>query len=219
MTGNTPGPVDLGVDTVRPAVVTIDLHRGHLDAAVATMPLPEPTAAAVVDANLRFLAAARGAGLPVIHLVTSYRDEVEILSNPWWRSIADSEATRGRLREHQLESGAGVELVRGVLDPRHDRVLSTKKRYDAFLATGLDLVLRSLGVNTLLLTGVNTNSCILSTTIAASTRDYATIVVSDCVATMDDPELHHAALACIEVAFGWVMDSRDALAAVAGSVA
>ncbi len=54
---------------------------------------------------------------------------------------------------------------------------------------------------------MNTNSCVLATTTAANVRDYAVIVVEDCVETMDGPELHKAGLACIRTAFGFVMDT------------
>ena len=93
-----------------------------------------------------------------------------------------------------------------LLDPR-DFVVDTKKRYDCFLGTDLDFVLRSHGINTLLITGVNTNSCVLATTTAANVRDYAVIVVEDCVDSMDGPDLHAAGLACIKTAFGFVMDT------------
>jgi len=205
---------DFGVDGVRPAVVTIDLHRGHLDPAVATLPLPDAPAASVVEANVAFLAAAREAGLPVLHMVTSYRDAGEIAANPFWRAIADTTVTRSNILRHNLDHLPGVQLMPGVLGPG-DRVLATKKRYDCFLATDLAFTLDGLDVNTVLLTGVNTNSCVLTTAITASTRDLATIVVSDCVDTVDGPEFHRSALAIVERAFGWVMPGREALAAVA----
>jgi biuret amidohydrolase len=93
-----------------------------------------------------------------------------------------------------------------------DFVVSTKKRYDCFVGTDLDFLLRSHGVNTLLITGVNTNSCVLATTTAANVRDYAVIVVEDCVDSMDGPELHAAGLACIRTAFGFVMDTDAVMA-------
>ena len=102
-----------------------------------------------------------------------------------------------------------------LLDPR-DFVVNTKKRYDCFLGTDLDFLLRSHGINTLLITGVNTNSCVLATTTAANVRDYAVIVVEDCVDSMDGPELHAAGLACIKTAFGFVMDT-DAVMALDGA--
>jgi biuret amidohydrolase len=208
--------VDLGVDEIRPAVLTIDLHRGHLDPSCATLPLAADTAARVVEANRRFLAAARSAGIPVVHAVTFYREVAEIASNPFWRAVADTNATRRNVLRHNLEGMPGLELMPGIYEPG-DSIIRTKKRYNCFLATDLDFVLRTaLGANTLLITGVNTNSCVLATTVAASTMDYAPIVVTDCVDTCDGDDFHRMALACIERAFGWAMSGDEALRLVAG---
>lgn len=205
--------MNLGVDEPRAAVLTIDLHRGHLDPSCATMPLAADAAQAVLDANIALLHRARQAGIPAVHMVTSYRNEAEIVSNPFWRAIADTDHNRASARRHNLEDGPGVMLMPGVFEDG-DAVLETKKRYDCFLATELDFVLATLGVNTLLIGGVNTNSCVLATTIAASVRDFACIVVAECVDTMDGQGLHDAAAACIERAFGWVMTADDALQAI-----
>lgn len=202
--------MSFGVDEVRPAVVAIDLHRGHLDPEVATMPLAADAAARVVAANERFFKECRARDVPVVHLVTSYRDAAEIAANPYWRSRADDpSSTRKNVLRHNLAGSPGCTVMPTLLDPERDLVVETKKRYDCFRATDLDLVLRSRGVNTVLITGVNTNSCVLSTTTAACALDYAAIVVEDCVATMDGPELHAAGLACIRAAFGWTIPSEE----------
>lgn len=202
-----------GVDQIRPAVLTIDMHRGHLDPEVATLPLTPDVSARVVAANLRLLEQARAAGIPVVHVITSYRDTQESASNAFWRAIADTNATRSNVLRHNLEHLPGVQLMPGMY-VEGDRVVDTKKRYDCFLHTDLEFTLRRLGVNTLLLTGVNTNSCVLTTTIAASVRDYACIVVEDCVDTVDGPEFHDAALMCIRRAFGWAMPADQALESI-----
>jgi nicotinamidase-related amidase len=114
---------------------------------------------------------------------------------------------------HQLPGSRGLELMPDVYDAEHDLVVTGKKRYDCFAATDLDHVLRSRSIDTLLLTGVNTNSCVLATTVAANTRDYVPVVVEDCVDTMD-PALHDAALLVIRQAFGWVASAGEVLAAL-----
>ncbi len=211
-----------GVDEIRPAVVTIDMHRGHLDPSVATLPLAPDVSARVVEANLRLLDRARAAAIPVVHVITSYRDTEESSSNAFWRAIADTNATRSNVLRHNLDHLPGVQLMPGMF-AEGDRVVDSKKRYDCFLHTDLEFTLRRLGVNMLLITGVNTNSCVLATTIAASVRDFACIVVEDCVDTVDGAEFHEAALQCIRRAFGWAMPADEALReigaahAVAGS--
>lgn len=202
--------MSLGVDQVRPAVVAIDLHRGHLDPDVATMALPAAAAERVVAANARFFEECRTRSVPIVHLVTSYRDAAEIAANPYWRARADDPASpRKNVLRHNLAGSPGCAIMPGLRDPDLDLVVETKKRYDCFRATDLDLLLRSRGINTLLITGVNTNSCVLSTTTAACALDYAAIVVEDCVDTLDGRELHDAALACVRAAFGWVFRSDE----------
>jgi nicotinamidase-related amidase len=207
-------PADLGLAGValRPAVVTIDLHRGHLDPEVATIALATDAAARVTAANVRFLDAARARGVPVVHVVTTYREPAEIATNAFWRSVADTDATRTNVMRHHLDGMPGLELMPGILDPQRDRVIDTKKRYDCFVATDLEFVLRSLGANLLLITGVNTNSCVLATTVAASVRDFACLVVTDCVDTIDGRDFHEAALMCLERAFARTASADEVLA-------
>ena len=207
--------MNLGVDHPKAAVVAIDLHRGHLDMAVATMPTTPDVAARVIAANKRLFDWCRSNGIPVIHQVTSYRDADEIRVNPFWRTRAENpNSTRKNAMRHNIIGGPGCAVMPQLLDSR-DFIVNTKKRYDCFLATDLDFLLRSHGINTLLITGVNTNSCVLATTTAANVRDYAVIVVEDCVDSMDGPELHATGLACIRTAFGSVMNT-DAVMALEG---
>lgn len=206
---------DIGIDAPRAAIVAIDCHRGHLDPSVATMPAAADVAARLVAANRRFLDSARLHGVPVVHCVATYRDAGEIAANPFWRTRArDPNATRKNVLRHNLAGMPGCAVMPGL---RHDAdlLVATKKRYDCFVATDLDFLLRARGVDTLLLTGINTNSCVLATAIAANVRDYAVIVVEDCVDTMDSPAHHAAALLCLATAFAHVMDSAAALAMIA----
>jgi nicotinamidase-related amidase len=199
----------LGVDEIHPAAVVIDMHRGHLDPDVATMPLRPDEAARVVESTQRFLAECRGRGIPVVHVLTAYRDAAEIAANPFWRTAAnDPGSTRRGVLEHNLIGSPGCNVMEQLLDPG-DITVATKKRYDCFRATDLDFTLRARGVNTLLIVGVNTNSCVLSTTTAACALDYAALVIEDCVASMDGSALHEAALACVRAAFGWTANSAD----------
>ena len=197
--------------THSPAVVTIDLHRGHLDPEVATLPLAADASAALVNRIGPILDACRSHGLPIFHLVTSYRDRTEILSNPYWRFQAGCpRSTRSAIAEHNLEGSPGLELMPGIQGP-DDHIIATKKRYDSFVGTDLGFVLRSGGYDSILLMGVNTNSCVIATGIAASVRDYAVFFVDDGIDTMLGSDLHHAARQVLEASFGWWIMGAEAL--------
>lgn len=198
-----------GVETPRAALIAIDCHRGHLDPTVATMPVTAEAAARVISANQKLMAHCRAEGIPVIHLMTRYRDAAEIASNPFWLTRHNDPAnTRKNVLLHNLDGSPGCTIMPQLYQPG-DRIVDDKKRYDCFLGTGLDFHLKAHGINTVILTGVNTNSCVLATATAANVRDYAVIVARDCVDTMDDPRLHVAALDIIAAAFGWVLPTDD----------
>lgn len=193
----------------KPAIVTIDLHRGHLDPSVATLPLPGEEARALMSRVLPILERARRIGLPVVHVTTLYQDREEILVNPYWRYQSGKGGVRSRIADHQAP-GSHLELMPGVAQ-EGDVVVNTKRRYDSFVATDLDFVLRSRGCTTVFLMGVNTNSCVLTTAISASVRDYAVYVLTDGVDTMMGPKYHDAALDIIAGSFGWVVDADTML--------
>ena len=204
-----------GLEHARPGIIAIDLHRGHLDPAVATMPLDPEAARKVVAANAAFYGKARAAGIPIFHCLATYRDSEEIASNPAWRArAADPNNPRKNVLKHNIIGMPGCEVMPEVYEAS-DFIVDAKKRYDCFIATDLDLSLRAHGVDTVLITGVNTNSCVMATAAAACCRDYATVVVSDCVDTMDGPELHAAALRVIGTAFGQVATASELIAAFA----
>jgi len=195
----------------RPAVVTIDLHRGHLDPEVATLPLSAGASAALMQRVVPLLDELRALGVPIIHVITAYRNREEILGNAYWRFQAGREdSARARIAEHNLEGLPGLELMRGI-QRDGDAIVNTKKRYDCLLGTDLEMILRAGGHDSLLVMGVNTNSCVLATSVAASVRDYAVFVVEEGVDTMLPRSLHDAALSVIDASFGWVIGAATVL--------
>lgn len=209
--------MNLGFDEVRPAVVAIDLHRGHLDMAVATLPAPPEVAARVVAANIAFNKRCRALAIPIVHVVSQYRDPVETRGNPFWRTRVDRQGdARSNQFRHNLAGSPGTEIMPGLF-AGGDLVIDSKKRKDCFYATDLDFALKARGVNTLLLCGVNTNSCVLCTAATANTLDYLPIVVEDCVGSMDGDDAHEAALLCIRAALGFAMPQDEVFEALAAN--
>jgi nicotinamidase-related amidase len=196
----------------RPVLVSIDMHRGHLDPAVATLPLPAERSRALIARAAPIYAALRAHGVPIVQVVTRYRRPHESESNPFWG--AKKSAVRARSHEHNLFGSPGTEIVPELSAPS-DIVVDSKKRYSAYLHTDLEFVLRDLGARTVLLAGVNTNSCILCNAFETVNRDFELVLVKDCVDSMDGKDAHRMALTLIETCLGSVMDwdeLREALA-------
>ena len=200
----------------RTAVVAIDMHRGHLDPAVATLPLPAARCGPVIKRAASLFADLRVRGVPIVHVVTEYRDAGEIAANPFWKAAHDdpTKARRGIL-EHNLEGSPGTEIIRELHDVG-DVVVRSKKRYSVFQPTDLEFLLRRrLGVDTVILAGINTTTCVLCAGFEATNRDFRVIVAADAVDSMDGEEMHRFALRLIEAAIGWPMTNDEILGAFA----
>lgn len=197
------------------AVVAIDMHRGHLDPAVATLPLAPERCGPVIKRAAALFDGVRPLGVPVVHVVTEYRDAGEIAANPFWKAAHDdpAKARRGILR-HNLAGSAGTEIIPELLDPR-DLVVRGKKRYNSFQGTDLEFVLRRrLGVDTVILAGINTTTCVLNAAFEATNRDFRVVVAADAVDSMDGEEMHAFALRLMTAALGWPLGNDAILTAL-----
>lgn len=194
------------------AAVSIDMHRGHLDPAVATMPLPAESCRRVIGATARLFGELRRRAVPVVHVVTTYRDPAEAAANPFWKAIADDPSMkRGANLRHNIVGMPGTQIIADLYDAR-DLVVDRKKRYDCFYGTDLDFALRrKLGASTLILTGINTTSCVQCTAFEAHARDYEVVIASDCVDSMDGEEMHRFALRNMAATVGWVLRGDEIL--------
>ncbi len=76
--------------------------------------------------------------------------------------------------------------IHSAVTPQSGEVVVTKSRVGPFSTTNLDEILRKQGVETLVLMGVSTSGCVLSTVRLAADIDYRLIVLSDCCADRDE---------------------------------
>lgn len=195
---------------MKPAILSIDLHRGHLDQEFATLPLPAENSEKIIMNNRHFFDKARDLGVPIIHVVTMYRNKEEILSNPFWRSKCGTNSTRSNIDHHNIIGSKGTEIIPELYNVK-DYIVNTKKRYDCFYMTDLEFLLDKLNIDTLFITGVNTSSCVLNTAFEACDRDYKVYVVEECVDSMDGQKLHEAALIIINTVLGEVIETDNAI--------
>lgn len=139
------------------------------------------------------------------------------MANPFWRAIHDdpTKARKGMSR-HNIIGERTTEIIPALYAPG-DVVVRGKKRYSPFYRTDLAFVLeRRLGVDTLILAGINTSSCVLCCAFEATNRDFRVIVASDAVDSMDGEEMHRFALRLVAAAIGWPLANSEILDATAG---
>jgi nicotinamidase-related amidase len=133
------------------------------------------------------VSASRSAGIPVIFVRVAFRKGFPEVSP---RNKSFSAITRPGA------PGIGTMIVSDVstqihaaIAPRPDEAIVTKLRVSAFAGSDLEVILRSSGIDTLVLTGIATSGVVLSTLREAADKDYGLIVLSD--ACLDaDPEVH-----------------------------
>jgi nicotinamidase-related amidase len=113
---------------------------------------------------------AKAAGIPVIYANDNFGR---------WQSDFR------RLLERCLQAGTRGRPLAERLAPDEDDYFVLKPKHSAFFATTLDMLLRYLGVRTVILTGLTTNSCVLFTAADAFMRDFHLLVPGDCVASID----------------------------------
>ena len=114
---------------------------------------------------------ARAAGVPAIYVNDNFGR---------WRSDFRQQVA------HCLEDGVRGEPLARLLAPEHDDYFVLKPKSSAFHGTTLEILLRHLGVHTLILTGLAGDICVLFSAADAHMRDYDVIVPPDCVASEEE---------------------------------
>jgi ureidoacrylate peracid hydrolase len=151
----------------------------------------------------QFVTAARAVKVPLVWIRNVYNTGPNwYLSEPWLE-----QAERRRKGAYLTIPVCEPNAWNGdfyEIKPLPEEVIVTKHRYGAFESTDLDLVLRSQGIRTVIMTGVATNVCVETTARQAFLRDYYVVFTSDCTATYSQAE-HDAALHNIDMFFGQVV--------------
>jgi len=135
----------------------------------------------VIGNTARVIAAARQVAMPVIFTNHVHRkdnaDFVPTITDWMLQGLAP------QYEEELVEGTPGADVVDELKPAPGDHVIR-KRRGNSFYNTDLELMLRSRGIDTVILTGVVTNGCIAATVHGARERDLHVIVLSDCCAAM-----------------------------------
>ncbi|MHB1208089.1 MAG: cysteine hydrolase family protein [Acidimicrobiales bacterium] len=157
------------------AVVIMDVQNGIVQR------LGE-RAVAYLDTVVKVRDAARAARMRVVYVRVAFREGAPEISekNQAFTALA---ATGGF-----LESSSDTQIHER-LAPRTSEVVITKRRVSAFSGSDLDVVLRAMEIDTLVLCGISTSGVVLSTLRQAADLDFKIVVLADACADTD-PEVH-----------------------------
>lgn len=198
-------------DAARSAIISIDMHQGHL-ADTPDCPCPAPRARDIVEPIDKFHAAARALGVPIIHVKSVLRkggvDDIAGIPSAWRRTFPLHVGAIPNSDAHAIEGSRWTEFVTHV-EPQ-DLVVAGKKRLSPFFATDLDFLLRQMGARAVILNGGMTDCCVLNAAFDASNLSYRVIVLRDLVRGTND-EMEEAALRMVSLHLGLVMDASDLL--------
>ena len=217
-------PQALSVALDRTALLIIDMQRDFLEPGGFGETLGNDVSRlqAAVKPLQAVLAAARDAGLLVIHTREGHRPDLS--------DAPPAKVERGAPSKRIGDAGPmGRILIRG--EPGHDIVpelypiagepVIDKPGKGAFYQTDLESMLRNCAIENLLVAGVTTEVCVNTTVREANDRGFRCVVLSDCCASYF-PEFHKAGLAMIKAQggiFGWVSGSSDILSGLSSAAA
>jgi nicotinamidase-related amidase len=119
----------------------------------------------------------KGAGIPAVYANDNFGR---------WQSDLN------QVLDHVLHDGVPGQPLAEILHPEDDDYFVLKPKHSGFYSTQLTLLLDYLGVNTVIIAGIQAHICVLFTANDAYMRDYRLIVPADCVASTDPIDAKHA---------------------------
>ena len=190
------------------ALLIMDLQNGVVARLSASQSRP------LLDTTARTASAARQAGVPVIYVRIAFRPGGSDIS-PRNQIFANRERL-GTMGEDDEST-----QIHAAVAPQPGDIMVTKRRVSAFSGSDLEVVLRSLDVQSLTLTGIATSGVVLSTLRQAADLDFGLTVLDDCCLDADE-EVHRVLMekvfprqAVVESSAQWVQrvgsESREGL--------
>jgi len=89
---------------------------------------------------------------------------------------------KGIFPAHAIRGTEGAEVI-PELEVKPNDIVLPKRRFSAFFRTDLDITLRTFGIDTIAVTGLTTEVCVLATAIDGVCNDFYSVIISDCCAT------------------------------------
>jgi ureidoacrylate peracid hydrolase len=187
-------------DPARAALIVVDVQNDFCspDGSLAGVGNDVSAAVDMVPRLVKLIDDARAASMPVIFIQT-FHDETND-SPQWLNRRSEDGANRTGITCRTGSWGAEFYAV----EPLPGDIVVNKYRYSAFAGTNLQIVLKTLGVESLLFTGVATEVCVESSLRDGLFAEYYVSLVEDCAATYSR-EAHDASVRVVGSNFGTVV--------------
>jgi nicotinamidase-related amidase len=173
----------------RPALIVIDIQAGSFAVGPGedrSIPVMTNYAGRMQQARTA-IDKARDCNIPVIFIQEVHRPNLV----DFGRELDGAESV------HCVEGDPNTEMAVEEMDFRSDDYLIKKRRYSAFFGTDLEILLRGLKVDTLILCGGLTDVCVHYTFVDGHQSDYFCRVIEDCIAGSSQAA-HQASLNAME---------------------
>jgi nicotinamidase-related amidase len=160
---------------MKPAIIVVDMLK---DTFKENSQLPITREGRKIIPNLqKLLKESREKGFPIVYACDSFLKE---------------DFLQGKSKLYSLQGTPGAEVI-DELKPEPTDMILPKRRFSAFFKTDLDQQLRDRGVDTIVVTGIATEVCVLTTAMDGFCHDFYVFFLEDCTASRT-PEVHRACL-------------------------
>lgn len=214
-------PESIEIDLRKTAVIVVDMQNafvsrgGYFDLIGTDISLNQKIIGACKDV----INEARLKGTKILYLQMAFSPDLSDIGpedSPAYRKsrILPLINKRPELKDKIYFAGSwGAEIVEE-LEPKPEDIVIKKQRYDGFIGTNLDIILRTRQIKFLIFMGVATNVCVESTLRHAFFLDYFPILVSDAVSQKGPVTIQEATIYNTQSLFGWVSTSENIAEAI-----
>lgn len=157
---------------MRPSVIVVDMIEDNFQQKEGR------EEARIIESLREFLKKCRGHSIPIVFACDSFYEQDFIF--------------KGRMKPHAIRGTGGTRPLKE-LGPEKGDIVIEKRRFSAFFKTDLDQTLRTFGVDTVCVCGINTHFCVLATAFDSICHDFHTIILEDVCASYKK-EIHEKCL-------------------------
>ncbi|MEZ4297860.1 MAG: isochorismatase family cysteine hydrolase [Polyangiaceae bacterium] len=197
--------VDFAVVPGRTALINVDMQNCFVESS----PIAAPGGRELIERVNRLAEVCRGAGVTVVH--TSH------VVRPDGSNVGVMGEIIPPVKQGIINKGAPTAALHAGLKVAETDILLDKPRFGAFHGTDLELILRSRGIDTVIISGIATNVCCETTAREANVRDFRVLFLSDGTATfgvgsLSAEEIQRATCTTLGFVFAQVLTIDETIA-------